>query len=55
MPWAALLWIAKIAIASLLGGVIGAISGLGGGIVIVPVLTLFMHIPIKDAIGASIV
>jgi uncharacterized membrane protein YfcA len=55
VPWAALLWIAKIAIASLLGGVIGAISGLGGGIVIVPVLTLFMHIPIKDAIGASIV
>jgi hypothetical protein len=52
---AAVLWLLKIALASLAGGVIGAISGLGGGIVIVPVLTLFLGIPIKDAIAASIV
>ncbi len=52
---AALVWIIEIAVASFFGGVIGAISGLGGGIVIVPVLTILMHLPITDAIGASIV
>ncbi len=52
---AALVWLIEIAVASFFGGVIGAISGLGGGIVIVPVLTILMHLPITDAIGASIV
>jgi uncharacterized membrane protein YfcA len=50
-----LIWLIKIATASLVGGVVGSISGLGGGIVIVPVLTTFLDIPIQDAIGASIV
>ena len=50
-----LLWLCEIAGASFAGGVIGAISGLGGGIVVVPVLTLLMHFPIDQAIGASIV
>jgi uncharacterized membrane protein YfcA len=51
----AILFLLKVAGASLLGGVIGSISGLGGGIVIVPVLTVFLGMPIKNAIGASIV
>jgi uncharacterized membrane protein YfcA len=51
----AFIWLIKVAFASLLGGVVGSISGLGGGIVIVPVLTLFLGMPIQDAIGASIV
>jgi len=50
-----ILWLGEIAGASLIGGILGAISGLGGGIVIVPVLTIFMHIPIEQAIAASIV
>src|SRR5438067_6219124 len=50
-----LAWLLKVAGASLAGGVVGSISGLGGGIVIVPVLTTFLGIPIEDAIGASIV
>src|SRR5277367_5287556 len=50
-----LLWLSEIAGASLVGGILGSISGLGGGIVIVPVLTIFMHIPIEQAIAASIV
>lgn len=52
---AAITFILKIAAASLAGGVIGSISGLGGGIVIVPVLTIFLGMPIQDAIGASII
>ncbi len=36
-------------------GIGGAILGLGGGIIIVPALTLLLHLPIRFAIGASIV
>jgi hypothetical protein len=50
-----LLWLFEVSAASFLGGVGGAISGLGGGIVIVPVLTIFLHMPIQRAIGASII
>ena len=54
MP-ASVLWLLTVAAASFAGGVVGSISGLGGGIVIVPVLTLFLHMPIREAIGASII
>jgi len=50
-----ILWLSEVAGASFLAGVVGSISGLGGGIVIVPVLTMLMHVPIEQAIGASIV
>ncbi len=50
-----LFWILEVAGASFAGGIVGAISGLGGGIVIVPVLTVFLDIPIQKAIGASII
>jgi len=50
-----LLWLGKIVGVSFAGGVVGSISGLGGGIVIVPVLTIFLGLPIQDAIAASIV
>ncbi len=36
-------------------GFIGALFGLGGGIIIVPVLTVFFHLPIKEAVAVSIV
>src|SRR5881392_3163012 len=36
-------------------GVFGSLLGLGGGIIIVPALTLLFHVDIRYAIGASIV
>lgn len=39
----------------LFAGITGAILGLGGGIIITPVLTLMMGLDIKYAIGASII
>lgn len=36
-------------------GLGGAILGLGGGLLIVPVITLFFHIPLRVAIGASLI
>jgi uncharacterized protein len=44
-----------ILLMSVAAGVGGAILGLGGGIIIVPALTLLLHLPIRYAIGASIV
>ncbi|MGO9333265.1 MAG: sulfite exporter TauE/SafE family protein [Acidimicrobiales bacterium] len=40
---------------SIAAGVLGALLGLGGGFVIVPVLTLVFHLDIRLAIGTSIV
>jgi uncharacterized protein len=40
---------------SLAAGLLGALVGLGGGIIVVPALTLAMGIDIRYAIGASIV
>jgi uncharacterized membrane protein YfcA len=40
---------------SLIAGFLGSLLGLGGGIIIVPVLTLFLGVDIHYAIGASIV
>jgi len=42
-------------ISSILAGILGSIVGVGGGVVIIPVLTLFLGVDIHFAIGASIV
>jgi len=41
--------------ASLLAGFLGALTGLGGGVVIVPLLALAFHVDLRYAIGASLV
>lgn len=46
---------AVIALGSLLAGFLGSLTGLGGGIVIVPLLTLVFGVDIRYAIGASLV
>lgn len=40
---------------AVVAGVLGSLVGLGGGVIIVPVLTLLFHVNIRLAIGASIV
>jgi uncharacterized membrane protein YfcA len=40
---------------SLLAGFFGSLLGLGGGLIIIPALTLLLHVDIRLAIGASIV
>lgn len=50
------LWFALILFVSAVGaGLLGALSGLGGGVVIVPLLTVVFHVDIHYAIGASLV
>ena len=42
-------------VTSIAAGLLGALSGLGGGVVIVPLLTLIFRVDIHYAIGASLV
>ncbi len=46
---------ALIGLGSLLAGFLGALTGLGGGVVVVPMLALLFHVDIHYAIGASLV
>jgi uncharacterized membrane protein YfcA len=40
---------------SFIAGLLGSLTGLGGGVVLVPLLTIFFHVDIRYAIGASLV
>ena len=44
-----------VALGSFGAGLLGALTGLGGGIVVVPLLTILLHIDFRYAIGASLV
>ncbi|MBW4442035.1 MAG: sulfite exporter TauE/SafE family protein [Plectolyngbya sp. WJT66-NPBG17] len=44
-----------IALASVLAGLLGALTGLGGGVVVVPLLTLGLGVDIRYAIGSALV
>src|SRR5260370_33288949 len=46
---------ALIASGGLVAGFVGAVTGLGGGVVIVPLLTVVFHVDIHYAIGAALV
>jgi uncharacterized membrane protein YfcA len=40
---------------SVLAGLLGALTGLGGGVVLIPLLTLGFHVDMRYAIGASLI
>jgi len=44
-----------VCVSSLIAGLVGALTGLGGGVVLVPLLSLFFKVDIRYAIGASLV
>src|ERR1700742_3010138 len=44
-----------VGIGSLVAGVLGSLTGVGGGVVLVPLLPLFFHVDIRYAIGASLI
>jgi len=44
-----------VAIVSFAAGLLGSLTGLGGGVVLVPLLSIFFHVDIRYAIGASLV
>ena len=50
-----LLFFVLVLLASLVAGLVGSLIGLGGAILVTPILTIFFGVPIRLAIGASIV
>src|SRR4026207_99639 len=46
---------ALVFLGSMIAGLLGALTGLGGGVVLVPLLALFFKVDIRYAIGASLV
>ena len=44
-----------MAIGGMLAGLLGSVLGLGGGVLIIPMLTLIFGVPMREAIGASLV
>ncbi len=46
---------AGLFLAGVATGMLGALLGIGGGIFLVPVLTLLFHLPIRVAVGTSLV
>jgi uncharacterized protein len=44
-----------LALGSFVAGLLGALTGLGGGVVLVPLLTIFFKVDIRYAIGASLI
>ncbi len=50
LEFSVLIWLG-----SLIAGFLGSLTGLGGGVVLVPLLTLAFGVDIRYAIGASLV
>ena len=46
---------ALVLAASVLAGLLGSLTGLGGGIIVIPVLVLLFGVDLRYAIGASLV
>jgi uncharacterized membrane protein YfcA len=44
-----------MAIGGLIAGLFGSVLGLGGGVLIIPILTLVFGIPMKEAVGTSLI
>ena len=44
-----------VLVSSVLAGFVGSLTGLGGGVIITPVLTLFLKVDLRYAIGASLI
>src|SRR5215475_8541898 len=44
-----------LGVGSFAAGLLGALTGLGGGIIILPMLTLLFHIDFKYAVGTSLI
>jgi uncharacterized membrane protein YfcA len=50
------LWFSSyLLVGSLFAGVVGALTGLGGGVLLVPMLVLLFHVNLRYAVGASLI
>ncbi len=51
-----LIWyLVILAVVAIAAGFVGSLTGIGGGIIIIPVLVIFFNVPLVVAIGASVI
>jgi uncharacterized membrane protein YfcA len=50
-----LVFVLLVFLISIVAGFLGSLLGLGGGLIVIPALTLLLHVDIRLAIGASII
>ncbi|MDE1860784.1 MAG: sulfite exporter TauE/SafE family protein [Candidatus Micrarchaeota archaeon] len=50
-----IVYFALLLIIGIVAGLVGSLSGLGGGVVVVPALTILLGVPIEYAAGASLI
>jgi uncharacterized membrane protein YfcA len=55
IPMSLLVFTGLVAVGAFSAGLLGALTGLGGGMVIVPMLTILFHVDLRYAIGASLI
>jgi uncharacterized protein len=55
LPMSVIIFTVILLLGSYFAGLLGSLTGLGGGVVIIPLLTLLLHVDIHYAIGASLV
>ena len=55
LPMSVIIFTIILLIGSYFAGLLGSLTGLGGGVVIIPLLTLILNVDIHYAIGASLV
>lgn len=48
------LTVLQLVVVGIAAGGFGALAGIGGGVIIIPTLTLYFHLPIHQAIGISL-
>ena len=48
-------YLAILAVVAIAAGFVGSLTGIGGGIIIIPVLVIFFNVPLVVAIGASVI
>ncbi|MEO8679455.1 MAG: sulfite exporter TauE/SafE family protein [Vicinamibacterales bacterium] len=49
------LWALTVALAGTVAGALGAMLGIGGGVLLVPFLVIGLHLPIQQAVGVSLI
>ena len=49
------LYLVVLALIAVAAGFVGSLTGLGGGVVVIPILVIFFQVPFVEAIGASVI
>jgi len=49
------LFLGLLALAAIAAGLVGSLTGLGGGVIVIPVLVVLFAVPFPDAVGAGVI